>query len=144
MWMPPHQRIRHITVNRVLAEQPHCPHDRRNGEVHPARIIRILRRGLASEIVVLASNRIRETALIKDSRLSGWPHLPERGIDNLPKERAKSAVPIRPTARNLQLASSGIVLHLDITGNRSLHRMTDVIHLDAVAIVPAVHVEVLQ
>src|SRR5207237_9052373 len=102
------------TYHAAIAQEPYSGGDGCDADIHPPRIIRVLRGGLAGEVMVLASYRIREAALIKDGSLSGWPHLPVGRIHKLPKERAKSAVPIFALARNLQLASPRIVLYLDM------------------------------
>ncbi len=142
------QRIRALAIDRIFADQPQSTDNWGDDEVDPSGIVRVGRgRQLAvvgSARTVVAADGIGESALVKDRRFAKRPDLPLCGGYGRPQERVVTALPVGVVPRDAEFPASGIILNLDIAGDGSLHRMADVVDLDAVAVVPSPHVELIE
>lgn len=142
-------RVGDVAIDRIFTQQPEGTDGGSNDEVHPAGVVcrgsLWAGAGNAGLTWMLgAVERIGKAALVEDSGLAERTDLPLCGVDGSPEKRAKTTVPVRRVTRDAERATVGIVLDFEVSGDGSFHGMSEVVHLEAVAVVPAAHVELTK
>ena len=86
----------------------------------------------------------RHASGLADSCFAKEADLGMGAVDGRPDEGVEAALPVGGVGADLEFAAYWIVLNIDEVGDGSLERMADVVDEEIVAIVPAVHVELLH
>ncbi len=138
------ERIGDVVVDGVLADEQEGSDDGGDDEVDPAGVVGVLGGGLADGVVVFAADGVGEASLVEDGGFTHGANLGLRGVDGGPEEGTEAAVPVGATGAELLVTASRVILNLDVSGDGTLHGMPYVVNGNGVAVVPAVHVELIE